>query len=178
MRPPSWDRSRLPSTVTKCSATPTSRGPKVRTILCGGQAASGFTRGYFVEPTVALAQSNQTRVCQEEIFGPFVTVQVIDNTDEAVAIANDSQFGLVSYLWSDDLPSVMSVSRRIRAGTVWVNTPLTRDLRAPFGGYKHSGVGRDGLHASVELMTEEKTTMLPNEPLELPKLGADPAASD
>ena len=74
---------------------------------------------------------------------------------------------------SDHLPSVMSAAQRIKAGTVWVNTPLTRDLRAPFGGYKMSGIGRDGLHASVDLMTEEKTMMLPNAPLTLPKLGSN-----
>ena len=140
-------------------------------LLTGGRAASGFDRGLFVEPTAVRVTSNASRVCQEEIFGPFVTIQVVADTDEAVQIANESTFGLVSYVWSDHLPSVMSVSRRIRAGTVWVNTPLTRDLRAPFGGYKMSGVGRDGLHASVELMTEEKTTMLPNEPVAMPKLG-------
>ena len=74
--------------------------------------------------------SNGLRVCQEEVFGPFVAIQRFGTVDEAVAIANDSDFGLVSYLWSDDLPSVMQASRRIKAGTVWVNTPLTRDLRA------------------------------------------------
>ena len=67
---------------------------------------------------------------------------------------------------------MLHLSRALQAGTVWVNTPLTRDLRAPFGGYKQSGIGRDGLHASVELMTEEKTVMLPNQPLAFPKLGA------
>ena len=141
-------------------------------ILCGGAPAPGFDRGYFVEPTAVRVPSNALRVCQEEIFGPFVAIQTFGDTAEAVAIANDSRFGLVSYLWSDDLPTVMEVSRALQAGTVWVNTPLTRDLRAPFGGFKQSGIGRDGLHASVELMTEEKTVMLPNAPLDLPKLGA------
>ncbi len=141
-------------------------------ILCGGRAADSFAKGYFVEPTAALVTSNQSRVCQEEIFGPFVTIQRIRDADEAVQIANESSFGLVSYIWSDDLPSVMSVAQRVKAGTVWVNTPLTRDLRAPFGGYKMSGVGRDGLHASVDLLTEEKTMMLPNAPLKLPSLGS------
>ncbi|MEO0575570.1 MAG: aldehyde dehydrogenase family protein [Pseudomonadota bacterium] len=141
-------------------------------ILCGGREAPGFERGLYIEPTAALVENNLDRICQEEIFGPFVSIQKISDADEAIRVANESEFGLVSYVWSDDLPSVMSVAQRIKAGTVWVNTPLTRDLRAPFGGYKMSGVGRDGLHASVELMTEEKTMMLPNAPLFLPKLGA------
>lgn len=140
-------------------------------ILVGGKMADGFDKGYYFQPTAVLAKSNQQRVCQEEIFGPFVTIQTYDSLDEAITIANDSDFGLVSYVWSEDLQTVMSASRRIQAGTVWVNTPLTRDLRAPFGGYKQSGVGRDGLHASVELFTEEKTTMLPTSALTLPKLG-------
>jgi len=140
-------------------------------VLVGGDMAEGFDKGYYFQPTAVLAKSNQQRVCQEEIFGPFVTIQTYDTLDDAINIANDSDFGLVSYVWSEDLQTVMSASRRIQAGTVWVNTPLTRDLRAPFGGYKQSGVGRDGLHASVELFTEEKTTMFPTSALSLPKLG-------
>ena len=142
-------------------------------ILHGGCEAPGFERGLYIEPTTVLVTSNKSRVCQEEIFGPVVTIQKVADVDEAVALANESDFGLTNYIWSDDLPSVMSVAQRIKAGTVWVNTPLTRDLRAPFGGFKMSGIGRDGLHASVELMTEEKTMMLPNAPLTLPKLGSN-----
>jgi 5-carboxymethyl-2-hydroxymuconic-semialdehyde dehydrogenase/aminomuconate-semialdehyde/2-hydroxymuconate-6-semialdehyde dehydrogenase len=127
---------------------------------------------------VAAVDSNQLRICQEEVFGPFVTVQRIRDADEAVALANESSFGLVSYVWSDDLPSVMSVAQQIKAGTVWVNTPLARDLRAPFGGYKMSGIGRDGLHASVDLLTEEKTMMLPNAPLNIPSLGLNDSSGD
>lgn len=142
-------------------------------ILCGGHIAPGFDKGLYVSPTAALVTDNLSRVCQEEIFGPFVSIQRVKDADEAVRIANESSFGLVSYLWTNDLPTVMSVSQRIKAGTVWVNTPLTRDLRAPFGGYKMSGIGRDGLHASVDLMTEEKTMMLPNAALWIPKMGSD-----
>lgn len=140
-------------------------------LLHGGRPCSDFERGYFVLPTAVRVPTNDLRICQEEVFGPFATIQTFDTAEEAVTIANDSAFGLVSYLWSDDLPSVMAISRRLQAGTVWVNTPLTRDLRAPFGGFKQSGLGRDGLHASVELMTEEKTVMIPNAPLTLPRLG-------
>jgi len=100
-----------------------------------------------------------------------VTLQKYHELDEAIEIANDSEYGLVSYVWANDLQTVMTASKEIKAGTVWVNTPLTRDLRAPFGGYKQSGIGRDGLHASIELFTEEKTTMVPTGPLTLPKLG-------
>jgi acyl-CoA reductase-like NAD-dependent aldehyde dehydrogenase len=147
------------------------------TLLTGGRKHPDFDRGNYVEPTVVLASDNASRTCQEEIFGPFATIQIFDEVDEAINIANESDYGLVSYVWADDLPSVMRISKRVRAGTVWVNSPMARDLRAPFGGYKKSGIGRDGLPGSIELFTEEKTIMIPVEPLELPRLGTGPTRS-
>jgi acyl-CoA reductase-like NAD-dependent aldehyde dehydrogenase len=143
------------------------------TLLTGGRRAPGFERGYFVEPTAVLAKDNGARVCREEIFGPFATFVVYDTLDEAIAIANDSPFGLVAYVWANDLDVVMRASRELRAGTVWVNTTLVRELRAPFGGYKQSGVGRDGATSSVEFFTEFKTTTIPIDPAPLPKFGRD-----
>lgn len=141
-------------------------------VLAGGGRAPGFDRGYYFAPTVVETADNAGPLCQQEIFGPFVTIQRVASLVDALACANDSEFGLASYIWSDDLPSVMRARRALRAGTVWVNTPMARDLRAPFGGFKQSGIGRDGLPGSIELFTEEKTTMIPNDPLALPKLGA------
>ena len=141
------------------------------TLLTGGVAAPGFDRGFFFQPTAVEVNDNRIRVCQEEIFGPFVTIQRVPDADTAIRIANESAFGLVSYIWSNDLLEVTQMSAAIKAGTVWVNTPLARDLRAPFGGYKQSGVGRDGLESSVELLTEEKTVMYPTSRLDLPRLG-------
>jgi len=141
-------------------------------VLAGAGAAPGFDAGYYFAPTVVEAENNSTDLCQQELFGPFVTIQRIDSLDDALTRANDSDFGLASYIWSDDLPSVMRARRELQAGTVWVNTPMTRDLRAPFGGYKQSGIGRDGLPGSIELFTEEKTTLIPQDPLTLPKLGS------
>ena len=86
-------------------------------------------------------------------------------------MANDTEFGLVSYIWSDHLPTVMNVSEKMRSGIVWVNTPLTRELRAPFGGYKNSGVGREGGHSCEEFYTEEKTITIPKVPLTLFQFG-------
>jgi acyl-CoA reductase-like NAD-dependent aldehyde dehydrogenase len=140
-------------------------------LLTGGQRAPGFPRGYYMEPTAVLAQSNASRVCQDEIFGPFATFLVYDTLDEALAIANDSPFGLVAYVWAEDLNVVMRASREIRAGVVWVNTTMVRELRAPFGGFKQSGVGRDGATSSVEFFTELKTTTIPIDPVPLPQLG-------
>jgi acyl-CoA reductase-like NAD-dependent aldehyde dehydrogenase len=141
------------------------------TPLAGGKRAAGFDKGYYIEPTAVLANSNKDRVCQEEIFGPFATFLLFDTLDEAIAIANDSAFGLVSYVWSNDLTTVMRCSREIRAGVVWVNTPMMRELRAPFGGYKDSGVGRDGATTSADFFTEFKTTSIPIETLTLGKMG-------
>jgi len=140
-------------------------------LLAGGRSAPRFDRGYFVEPTVLEVRDNDLPICQEEVFGPVVTVQVFDAIEEAIAIANHSRFGLVGYVWSDDLPTVMKVTQGVRTGTMWVNTPLVRDLRAPFGGYKESGLGRDGRDACIDLFTEEKTIMLPTEALPMARLG-------
>jgi acyl-CoA reductase-like NAD-dependent aldehyde dehydrogenase len=140
-------------------------------LLTGGRRAPGFPRGYYMEPTAVLAKSNASRVCQDEIFGPFATFLVYDTLDEALAMANDSPFGLVAYVWAEDLNVVMRASREIRAGVVWVNTTMVRELRAPFGGFKQSGIGRDGATSSVEFFTELKTTTIPIDPAPLPRLG-------
>ena len=140
-------------------------------ILCGGAAPKDAKKGYFFEPVMAQAKNNRTRICQEEIFGPFAALVKFDTLEEAIEIANDSEFGLVSYVWTQDIDNMMQFSQKIRAGTVWVNTAMTRDLRAPFGGYKLSGLGRDGLEESIHLFTEEKTVMIPAQKLAFPKLG-------
>lgn len=141
-------------------------------LLVGGKRAEGFEAGYYFEPTAVLAPSNGLRVCQEEIFGPFAAIQVYDSLDEAIAIANDTEFGLVAYVWSEDLHTITRVTQALRAGTVWVNTPLVREVRAPFGGYKASGVGRDGVRESLDFFTEQKTTQIPVSKLSLARLGA------
>jgi len=138
-------------------------------LLTGGRRIEG--PGSYMEPTAVLAPSNAARVCQEEIFGPFATFVEYDTLDEAIAIANDSPFGLVAYVWSERLDTVMRVSRDVRAGTIWVNTPMMRELRAPFGGFKESGVGRDGATSSADFFTELKTTTIPIDRAPLPKIG-------
>ena len=139
-------------------------------LLTGGQQAEA-ERGFYVEPTAVLAPSNDIRVAREEIFGPFATFLTFDTMDEAIAIANDSEFGLVAYVWSEDLQTVLRSSRDLRAGTIWVNTPMMRELRAPFGGFKQSGIGRDGARSSVEFFTEEKTTTIPIDSVPLGSFG-------
>ncbi|MEP6970811.1 MAG: aldehyde dehydrogenase [Betaproteobacteria bacterium] len=129
-------------------------------LLAGGRRVDALRPGCYFEPTVVLAPSNAARVCREEIFGPFATFQIFDTAEQAVAIANDSDFGLVAYVWSDHLPTVQQCTRGIRAGVVWVNTPMARELRAPFGGVKDSGYGREGGLSSMQFYTFEKTISL------------------
>ncbi len=140
-------------------------------ILTGGSPVAEFDLGYFIHPIVVKAKSNSSKVCQEEVFGPFATFVTFKTTEEAIQIANNSNYGLVSYVWSDDLPTVTQVAQSVRAGTIWVNTPMVRDLKAPFGGYKHSGIGRDGIPGSLENFCEQKTVMIPSRPLSLRKMG-------
>jgi acyl-CoA reductase-like NAD-dependent aldehyde dehydrogenase len=140
-------------------------------LLTGGTRCPDQPRGWFMQPTAVLAPHNDSQVCQEEIFGPFASFLKFDTLDEAIHIANASKFGLVTYIWSDDVHTVMRCSRDIRAGTVWVNTPLMRELRAPFGGYKESGIGRDGPQASLEFFTELKSTIIPIDPVKMYRYG-------
>ncbi|WFL76328.1 aldehyde dehydrogenase family protein [Altererythrobacter arenosus] len=140
-------------------------------VLTGGKRAEGFDKGFYVAPTVALAEDNSLPLCQEEIFGPFATFLTYDGIDQAIEIANQSEFGLVAYLWCDHMPTVMRAQDALQAGTIWVNTPLARDLRAPFGGYKNSGVGRTGGLSSRNLFTEEKVVTMPMREFPIAKLG-------
>ena len=140
-------------------------------LLVGGKRLSEQKDGYFIEPTAVLASSNNSRVCQEEIFGPFASFISFKSEEEAVSIANDTEFGLVSYVWSDHMPTILKVSESMRSGVVWVNTPMMRELRAPFGGYHNSGVGREGGYSCEQFYTEEKTISIPKTPLNLKKFG-------
>lgn len=140
-------------------------------LLHGGRRAPQMARGWFVEPTVVQAPSNQLRICQEEVFGPLATFLTFDTLDDAITIANQSDFGLVAYLWTNDLSDVTRATREIRAGTIWVNTTLVGDPRAPFGGVKQSGSGREGGTGSVEFYTELKSVVIPNGPAPIIRLG-------
>ena len=141
-------------------------------LLTGGKRDERHETGLYLEPTAVMAPTNEAKVCQDEIFGPFATFLRYDDLDEALAIANASEFGLVGYIWSDHLPTVMKASQEMRAGTIWVNTPMTRELRAPFGGYKKSGIGRDSAKDCLQFFTEEKTTTIPTSTFSLAKWGA------
>ena len=143
-------------------------------LLAGGRRADGFDRGYYYRPTVLRAPSNDARICQEEVFGPVVAAIVVDSMEEAVAVANRSRYGLVSYVWTNDLAEAMAATAAIQAGWIHVNTPmLALDPRFPFGGYKDSGVGRDGAPAARSFFTEEKTVNFALALPPMPRLGAE-----
>ena len=129
------------------------------TLLTGGRAMPELGAGYFVAPTVFKVSDNSSPLCQEEIFGPVVTIQVFDDDEEAWTIANDSRFGLIAYCWTESLHRAQTFQQKVDAGTLWLNTPIARDLRAPFGGFKASGIGRDGPRHAADFFTEEKATI-------------------
>jgi len=129
-------------------------------ILYGGNRVilDGRCRdGYFFEPTIIAKLPNSSRVCQEEIFGPTVCIIPFKTEEEAIELANDVQYGLSASIWTENVGRANRVSLGIRTGTVWVNCWMLRDLRLPFGGTKHSGIGREGGKYSHEFYTEQKT---------------------
>jgi betaine-aldehyde dehydrogenase len=128
------------------------------TVALGGGVPSGpgFENGYWIEPTIFTGVRPDMTIAREEIFGPVLAVLAYDTVDEAVALANDSEYGLSAGVWSSDTARALDVAGRIEAGTVWINDWHMVGPANPFGGYKQSGVGRElGPHALDEY-TEEK----------------------
>ena len=125
-------------------------------LLTGGTPClpSGFEGGNWMVPTVIEGLSPDSRCSTEEIFGPVVTLHPFGSEDEAVAIANNTRYGLAGSVWTSDLDKGRRVSEAIDTGMVWVNTWLHRDLRVPFGGVKDSGVGREGGKWSLDFFSE------------------------
>jgi phenylacetaldehyde dehydrogenase len=127
-------------------------------IVAGGEAPSHD--GYYVKPTVMADVKRTMRVVQEEIFGPVLVAQRFDDINEVAALANDTQYGLSASIWSNDLTAVHRLIPKIRAGTVWVNTHGPVDANMPFGGFKHSGLGREHGRVGIEMYTELKSVCM------------------
>jgi len=132
-------------------------------IATGGRRPSELNRGYYVEPTVFADATNDMAVAQEEIFGPVTAVIPYDSEEEAIAIANDSAFGLSGGVYTHDTDRAYAVARRIRTGHFTQNG-RDFDLTNPFGGFKKSGLGREGGPEGIDPFTEIKTVFLPQTP--------------
>jgi acyl-CoA reductase-like NAD-dependent aldehyde dehydrogenase len=129
-------------------------------LVDGGNRALVDSGGFYVEPTVFDAVTNDMRIAREEIFGPVLATISFDHIDDAIAIANDTDYGLAASIWTSDINVAHRTAKQLRAGTVWVNCFDSSDITVPFGGYKLSGVGRDkSLHA-LDKYTQLKTTWI------------------
>ncbi|WP_327592527.1 aldehyde dehydrogenase [Streptomyces chartreusis] len=129
-------------------------------LLTGGERILAETGGTYLEPTVFDGVAPTMRLAREEIFGPVLSVLAFDDLDEAVRLANATEYGLAAGLWTSDLSTAHRVSRALKAGTVWVNCYEEGDLTVPFGGMKQSGNGRDKSAHALEKYTELKTTWI------------------
>lgn len=133
--------------------------------VAGGHALSGpgYGAGQFIAPTILTGVRNDMRIAQEEVFGPVLAVIPFDTDDDAIAIANDVRFGLAAGVWTRDLARALDCVDRIQAGTVWVNNYRSTSFTTPFGGMKHSGLGREGGVDAIKAYLQEKSVwMTPN----------------
>jgi aminomuconate-semialdehyde/2-hydroxymuconate-6-semialdehyde dehydrogenase len=132
-------------------------------VLTGGKRvhlAAPYHQGYYIEPTIIEGLSYDCRTNQEEIFGPVVTITPFDTEEEALMMANSTDYGLAGTIWTTNLNRAHRVADELQAGIVWVNAWLVRDLRTPFGGVKASGVGREGGWEALRFFTEAKNIFI------------------
>jgi betaine-aldehyde dehydrogenase len=131
------------------------------TVVVGGGRPTGFDKGWYVEPTLFADVDNSMVIAQEEIFGPVLSLIPYDNDDDAVAIANDSDYGLSGSVYTTDIERGIDIAKRVRTGTYAVNN-IGMDFGAPFGGFKSSGVGRELGPEGLEAYLEKKSILLPS----------------
>lgn len=135
-------------------------GDTGRVVLGGERLGGDLADGWFLSPTVVADADLSTPLCREETFGPIATITPFDTEDEAVALADDSPFGLVAGVWTSDVGTAHRVAGRLHTGTVWVNTYLQVLPSSPFGGHKASGLGREGGREAALGFTETTNVMV------------------
>lgn len=141
------------------------------TIAVGGKPHDGPGGGHYVQPTLVTGASQQMRVAQEEVFGPFLTVIRFTSEDEAIAIANSVKYGLAGYVWTGDTGRALRVADALDSGMIWLNSENVRHLPTPFGGMKSSGIGRDGGDYSFDFYMETKHVSLARGTHKIQRLG-------
>ncbi|MCV7413167.1 aldehyde dehydrogenase [Mycobacterium florentinum] len=131
-------------------------------VVLGGEAITGgsFDKGFWVAPTILTGVSNDMAIAREEVFGPVLVVIPYDDDEQAVAIANDSDYGLAASIWTSDNARGLAMAEQIRSGSVWINDAHQINCRLPFGGYKQSGIGRELGPDALDAYTEVKTVHL------------------
>jgi aldehyde dehydrogenase (NAD+) len=127
-------------------------------LVCGGDRVGD--RGYFIQPTVFSDVKDDMKIAKEEIFGPVMSIIPFKNLDEVIARANRTDYGLAAAVWTRDIQKAHAIANGVRAGTVWVNCYNVLDTRAPFGGFKQSGVGRELGEYGLQQYTEVKTVIV------------------
>jgi 5-carboxymethyl-2-hydroxymuconic-semialdehyde dehydrogenase len=141
------------------------------TIAVGGARREDLGAGNYVAPTLVTDATNTMRIAREEIFGPVLTAIGFDTEEEAISIANDTEYGLAGYIWTNDSGRVMRMAQEVEAGMLWVNSENNRNLPSPFGGVKMSGIGRDGGDFSFDFYMETKNVCIAHGTHKVPELG-------
>lgn len=141
------------------------------TIAAGGEAIDELGPGNYVKPTLFTQANNNMKIAREEIFGPVLTAIPFDTEEEAIAIANDTDYGLTGYVWTKDSGRGIRMAEAIEAGMIWVNSENNRNLPSPFGGMKYSGIGRDGGDYSFDFYMETKNICVAHGTHKVPILG-------
>ena len=130
-------------------------------LLGGGRPnAPELAGGWFVEPTIFADVANTMRIAREEVFGPVLSIIPFDDDEEAVSIANDTPYGLAAGVWTQNIRRAITMSERLRAGTVWVNTYRAVSFMAPFGGFKQSGIGRESGQDAINEYLQTKSVWI------------------
>ncbi|WP_026549263.1 5-carboxymethyl-2-hydroxymuconate semialdehyde dehydrogenase [Arthrobacter sp. Br18] len=146
-------------------------------LLAGGGRPEHLPEGNYIAPTVFADVAPGARIFQEEIFGPVVTITPFEDDDEALALANNTRYGLAAYVWTQNLTRAHTFSQNVEAGMVWLNSHNVRDLRTPFGGVKASGLGHEGGYRSIDFYTDQQAVHISLGAVHMPRFGSVEASA-